>query len=86
MAQIEFDQIRSHYINWIILPRPNKSIPEIQFQLLGKNLNVEQADQYLARFDESVEELENYISEVVAFSINLYRYENEAENNKRDQA
>jgi len=72
VAQKQFDNIRPHFINWKVLPRRDKSLPEIQFQIEQRNLNRHQTNSYLKSFDEDVDKFEDYISEVIAFSVNVF--------------
>ena len=75
VAQAEFDRIHASFVKWQILPRLDKSLAEIQYLISDRNLTRHQADLYLVSFDETVDRVEDYIAEVVAFSVNLFLFD-----------
>jgi len=58
-AQQEFQSLDADLIIWDVVPRSDKSLPEIQFALAGKRISSSQAEQYLALFDKVLDEAES---------------------------
>lgn len=68
-AQTQLRACAKYYINWFIVPRFDKTLSEIKFQLGDKVLTEQQATKYLSMFDESYddfeEELENNLEAII---------------------
>jgi len=58
-AQNEFKSLDSDFIIWNVVPRSDKSLPEIQFALAGKRISSLQAEKYLALFGKVLDDAEN---------------------------
>ncbi|MFB9887308.1 hypothetical protein [Balneatrix alpica] len=62
-AQNNVESLDADYIIWSIIPRNDKTLPEIQYNLLGKRISHEQADQYLSIFGKSLDEFEDHLDD-----------------------
>ncbi len=71
-AKIDFEYADSDYIYWEIIPRHDKSLPEMQFKVGNKILTHEKAVKYLGMFDKNLDELEEYFHENIAILIGNY--------------
>ena len=72
VAQKEIGPIYSDFINWEIVPRFDKSLPEIQYKIINKNLTLDQAEKYLALFNKNLDEFEGLMQEKLASLIDQY--------------
>ena len=66
VAQDEFKSLDAGFVKWNIVPRNDKSLPEMQFNVLGKMITEAQAEKYLAAFDKNLEEVEGHLSDKIA--------------------
>ena len=57
-AQREVDTRSSDVVVWTLIPRHDKSLPEITYQINGKNLTQEKAARYLAMFSANLDDVE----------------------------
>lgn len=68
-AQTQLQACAEYYLNWFIIPRFDKTLCEMKFQLGDKVLNEEQATKYLSMFGESYDhfedELENNLEAII---------------------
>ena len=55
-----------------IVPRFDKNLPEIEYEMNGKKLNRIQANKYLSRFEHDLDGLEEDLQEVLAHLIDDY--------------
>lgn len=65
-AQKAVESLDSDYMVWNIIPRNDKKLPEIQYNVLGKKMNYDQADKYLAIFNKSLDEFEGHLNDNLA--------------------
>lgn len=72
LAQKEFDAIDSDIINWEIIPRFDKSLPELQYKLKGLYLNEEQSEQYLKALRKDPNEFEEALFKQLTVSVNHF--------------
>lgn len=75
-AQKGVESLDSDYVIWSIVPRKDKKLPEIQYNVLGKKMNHDQAEKYLSVFGKSLDEFEGHLDDKLAnlideFSENL---------------
>lgn len=54
------------YIRWVITPRYDKSLPEIEYRIGNKLINQQRAQQYLTVLDNSMEDFEEVLQEKLA--------------------
>lgn len=68
-AQTQLQACAEYYLNWFIVPRFDKTLSEMKFQLGDKVLNEEQATKYLSMFGENFDhfedELENNLEAII---------------------
>jgi hypothetical protein len=61
-AAKELVSLDSDYICWEIVPRFDKSLPEMEFKINGKKLSHEQAAKYLELFDQDLDSFELHLA------------------------
>ena len=71
-TQTQLQAGASHFIHWSILPRFDKTLPEMEFQISGKKLTRKQAGQYLALFSKTLEHFEDQLEDNLEAIINQY--------------
>ena len=59
-------RLDSDYIRWVITPRYDKSLPEMEYKVRNKVLSQERASQYLATLDKDLDEFEENLQEKLA--------------------
>ncbi len=62
-AQQECQSLDADYIIWNVVPRSDKSLPEIQYALADKRISAAQAKKYLALFDKVLDDVENHFDD-----------------------
>ena len=62
-SQLALQTLDSDYIVWNIVHRKDKTLPEMQYNVLGKVMNHYQAEKYLAIFGKSLDEFECHLSD-----------------------
>lgn len=72
LAQKEFETLYSDIVQWEIVPRNDKSLPEIQYKINNKNLSREQASTFLSIFDKNLGGLEEKMNQTLADQIDQY--------------
>tara|TARA_R110001592_G_scaffold44230_1_gene142555 strand:- start:4807 stop:5145 length:339 start_codon:yes stop_codon:yes gene_type:complete len=71
-AHQKIQTLDSDYINWNIIPRHDKKLPEMSYKVLGKSMNHTQAEKYLCLFGKSLDEFECHLSDKLSEFINEY--------------
>jgi len=71
-AQLQLQACAAPYINWAIVPRLDKSLAEMEFQLASKKLTSEKAKQYFAVFNENLDHFEDQLEDNLEAIINQY--------------
>jgi len=71
-AQEKVQSVHSDMIIWKILPRNDKSLPEIEYKLNNKKLSREKAGRFLIIFDREIEVFEESFHEKIAELIETY--------------
>jgi len=71
-AQTQLRASSEYYLNWFIVPRFDKSLPEMKYQLGGKVLNKAQATKYLGMFGENYSHFEDQLEDHLEAIINQY--------------
>ena len=74
-AQENIENSSSNFINLKIIPRHDKSLPEMQFNLLSKKVTYTQAEKYLSMFGLSLEDFECELSDQLTLLLKLYAEE-----------
>lgn len=72
LAQSAFEKKKGEFAHWSIIPRYDKTLPEIEFLLLGKTLDEAKAEQALNVLDTSVDEVEEHTMEMISTLIDRY--------------
>ena len=71
-AQVEVETIDSDFVHWELVPRYDKSLPEMQYKAINKKLSHDKASKYLEIFNKSLDKFENNIHQKLAALINQY--------------
>jgi len=71
-AKNEFSSWEAELINWVVVPRTDKSLEEVQYKMLGRNLSRNQAKKYFELFGKNIDELEAEIDETLMVLIDEY--------------
>ena len=71
-AQMQLNACAAPYINWRIVPRYDKSLAEMEFQLASKKLASSKAGQYLAVFGEQLDVFEEKLEDNLEAIINQF--------------
>jgi hypothetical protein len=74
-AQKNIQSLDADYIAWNIVPRTKKTLPEMQYNVMGKKMNHAQAERYLAIFDKSLDEFEGHLVAKLTLFISDYMSE-----------
>lgn len=72
-AQSQLQTLDADYINWNIIPRFDKTLPELSYQVLGKRTTQQQAEKYLALFGKRLEDLEGHLIDSLAELISNFK-------------
>lgn len=72
VAQAVFRSLDSDYVIWDIIPRHDKSLPEIQYSLAGKTLTNEQAEKYLTLCGQVLDNIEGDMGDKLETLITRY--------------
>ena len=64
--------IESDYITCHLAPRYDKTLPELQYQALGKQMTHDHAEKYLSIFGKTLDELEMHLIENMTGLINRF--------------
>lgn len=62
-AQSELQTLDSDYIIWHIVHREDKTLPEIQYGMVGKILNSHKAEKYLSVFGKTLDDFECHLND-----------------------
>ena len=71
-AQKEFETVDADFVHWELVPRHDKSLPEMQYNVLNKNMDHDKADKYLQLFDKNLDEFEGHLHDKLAELIDQY--------------
>ena len=71
-AQKSVDVIDADFIRWNIMPRLDKSIPEMEYKLNDKILSHDKAEKYLSFFDKKLDDFEGHLHDKLAMLIDEY--------------
>lgn len=71
-AQIEVEPIDSDFVHWDIVPRHDKSLPEMQYKAMNKKLTHDKAAKYLQMFDKNLDEFEGHLHEKLSMLIDQH--------------
>lgn len=71
-AQKEVEVIDADFVCWVLTPRSDKTLPEMQYQVNSKILSHDQAGRYLEVFNKSLDQFEEHLHESVTYLIDQY--------------
>ena len=71
-AQKQLSNLDNEFINWEIIPRYDKTLPERQYKINNKLLPQEMAKRYLEMFDRQINHFEENLDENLGDLINKY--------------
>lgn len=71
-AQKEFETVDADFIHWEIVPRHDKSLAEMQYQVNNKNLSHDKAAKYLTVFNKNLDEFEGHLHQKLTLLIDQY--------------
>jgi len=71
-AQKEVEPIDSDFVHWELVPRHDKSLPEMQYQINHRDLTHDKAARYLQVFNKNLDEFEGHFHEKLASLIDEY--------------
>ena len=71
-AQKEIESIESDIVQWEIIPRRDKSHPEMEYKISSKKLSHEKAIKYLDAFQKNLDEFETNLHEELTRLIEQY--------------
>ncbi len=72
LAQKKLETKNDHFVKWEIIPRLDKSSPEITYKIKGKRLGIQQVSKYLKVFNQELSSFEDSLNDDIALLINLY--------------
>lgn len=72
LAQKEVMAVDADFVHWEIIPRYDKSLPEMQYKILSKNLSIAQTEKYLALFGKTRHEFEDRLNTKISLLINQF--------------
>lgn len=71
-AQKEVDTIDADFVHWEILPRNDKSVPEMEYKIINKKMSHDKAAKYLEIFNKDLDEFEGHLHDKLAHLIDEY--------------
>jgi len=71
-AKKQLKDIDSELVHWDIMPRNDKSEPEMQYIMIRKNLDRDKAEKFLQLFDKNIDDFENTFHDNLAQLIDEY--------------
>lgn len=71
-AQANIENTSSNFIKLNIVPRLDKTLPEIQFNVLSKKVTYAQAEKYVGVFGQNLEDFEGKLSDELTRLIQSY--------------
>lgn len=72
LAQCFFDKQHVGFLQWQVVPRYDKSLPELQYSVNDKLLNDAQADKMLSIIDKNTDDMDQESMEHIANLIDKY--------------
>ncbi|MBI3187091.1 MAG: hypothetical protein HYZ31_04345 [Gammaproteobacteria bacterium] len=71
-ANQELKAVDAGFVNWNIVPRHDKSLPELQYAIAGKKLDTEKTGKYLGATGRNLADFENNLHEKMAVLIEQF--------------
>jgi len=77
-AQNSIGKLDYSFVSWVIEPRYDKRLPEVQYKIGGRELLPNMVERYLAVFGKTLEEFEDSFNEVLTEAIEEFVSQREA--------
>lgn len=71
-AQGELAYVDADFINLVLMPRADKSLPELQYKLNNKYMTPDKAARYLALFEKNLDEFEDHLEDKITYLVEQY--------------
>ena len=71
-ANKELETVDAGFVTWNIVPRHDKSLPELQYAIAGKKLDTEKTGKYLKALGKNPDDFESNLHEKVAVLIEQF--------------
>ena len=71
-AQQQIECLDSEFVNWVIEPRFDKTLAEIQYKINGKELAPAMVERYLALFERNIDDFEEGFNDKLMGYIDLF--------------
>ncbi len=71
-AENELISLDSDYIHWEIVPRHDKSAPEMEYMINGKKLSHDKAAKYLEVFKQDLDEFELHLARKLSRLVEVF--------------
>ena len=72
VVQERLGTVDATFVHWSFIPRHDKSLPEVQYDIAGKRLSESMAQRYLERFGRQFDEFEEQLHDRIAGLIEQY--------------
>ena len=71
-AQAQVEPIDADFVHWELVPRYDKSLPEMQYKIRNKKMTHDQAAKYLELFNKDLDEFEGHLHEKISHLVDEY--------------
>lgn len=71
-AQQKLQAIFPAFINWQVVPRHDKTLPELDYGVTGRPLTRDQAGRYLSVFEQDIDQFEEHVFDELPELIDQY--------------
>ena len=71
-AQKQVETIDAEFVHWELVPRDDKTLPEMQYKISNKKLTHDKAAKYLALFKKELDIFEEHLHEKVSHLVDEY--------------
>lgn len=71
-AQKDIETVDADFVHWELIPRHDKTLPEMQYKINNKGLDHDKASKYLQLFNKDLDEFESHLHEKLAELIDQY--------------
>lgn len=71
-AMAEISQVDKHFVNWKMVPRHDRSLPEFEYLVNDKGLDQDKVDRYLSLFDRNLDDFESDLNSYLITMIEQY--------------
>lgn len=71
-AQVEVEPVDADFVHWVLVPRNDKSLPEMQYKVGEKTLTHDKAARYLQLFKKDLDLFEDHLHDKLAHLVDEY--------------